>query len=385
VPIDAMDGSMGSEKGDGSNRNKMYAGIACCIILILVIVLGAGYGSGAFGKSGDEPAPVPAPGAAEPPTQAPEPDAPDVDDTATERVGAYTSYIATVSNDVEALEDPTSAEWTTVRFMANNDPAMLDPTDTSEENLARINQRYALLLLYFGSDQDAWVNQENWLNADECSWYGVTCGTPAAGTDMDTDIIEEQEARRRLQSDATVSVVDLEANGLLGRFPPDLALLTELAILKLGGNGLSGSLPASLSSMVSLTELVLANNDFTGMLADIDFSPLASLTRLDLRGNGFGGNIADSIYGLTELQALILDNNVLSGPISTNVANMGSLVRFTAGGNGLTGGVPAEFASLANLGTLLCLYCPFYLSFGMNLTYSGSLLSLHRNLVALQQ
>ena len=256
VPIENTEST---EKSDdsGNNRALMYGGIACCVIVILAIVLGVGYGTGSFGNSG-EAAPAPAPGAAEP-TAAPaptDPDSPEVDTTTTDRVDAFNTYLATVSFDPNALDDPTSAEWTTVRYMANSDPAMLDPTDTTFENQLRINQRYSLLLLYFGSDQDSWANQENWLNEDECTWYGISCGPPVAA---------EGAGRRNLQAgDATVTVVNLEENGILGRFPPDLALLTELVTLNLSGNGFDGPLPSSLSTMVSLTELSLANNNFTG-------------------------------------------------------------------------------------------------------------------------
>jgi hypothetical protein len=345
VPIENTEST---EKSDdsGNNRALMYGGIACCVIVILAIVLGVGYGTGSFGNSG-EAAPAPAPGAAEP-TAAPaptDPVSPEVDTTTTDRVDAFNTYLATVSFDPNALDDPTSAEWTTVRYMANSDPATLDPTDTTFENQLRINQRYSLLLLYFGSDQDSWANQENWLNEDECTWYGISCGPPVAA---------EGAGRRNLQAgDATVTVVNLEDNGILGRFPPDLALLTELVTLNLSGNGFDGPLPSSLSTMVSLTELSLANNNFMGPLSDADFEPLASLTTLDLSGNGFTGAIADSIYGLSSLQILVLDENLLTGAISTNVGNMASLTRFTAGDNALTGPVPSELTSLANLGAYI--------------------------------
>jgi len=361
VPIDSDEDHMDEEKSEASNnKKKIYGGVAIGVVVILALVLGIGYGTGSFGSSGDSGAPAPAPGGTEPPT---EPDTPEVDPALSERVGAYNEYLAAVSFDPDALEVPNSPEWTTVRFMANNDPAMLDPTDTSMENMLRINQRYALLLLYFGSDKDAWVNQENWLNADECTWYGVTCGPPVEeqtdGTETDIfegNVVEEDGARRRhLQSDTTVTVVAMEENGLLGRFPPDLALLMDLVSLNLSGNGLSGPLPASLSTMSSLSELVLGNNAFTGALSDSDFTPLTNLSRLDLQGNEFSGGIPDVIYGLTGLEVLILDNNALTGAISVNVVNMASLARFTAGGNGLTGALPVEFASLENLGTFILL------------------------------
>lgn len=345
VPIENGE-DMNSEKSGfgGENRKLMYGGIACCVIVILAIVLGAGFGTGAFGKSSENPAPAPAPGdSAPPPTTTP--DVPDVDSSTTERVGAYNTYLETVSFDPDALQDPTSAEWTTVRYMANSDPAMLDPTDMSLENQLRINQRYALLLLYFGSDRDSWTNQENWLNENECTWHGVTCGPPVA------DVSQEGDARRHLQSETAVTVVDLESNGIIGRFPPDLSLIAGLVTLNLAGNEFSGTLPTSLSSMVSLSELVLSDNSFTGALSGTDFSTLTNLTTLDLAGNGLVGAIPDSIYTLTDLQLLGLDNNTLSGAISPNVANLASLVRFAAGGNNLSGGVPTEFASLANLGT----------------------------------
>lgn len=373
VPMD-NDGNgsdVSTEKsGDEKNKKCIYGSIIACVLVLLAIILGVGYGTGAFGNKGGggEPVPAPAPGGTEPPGP---PDSTPVDETSTERVGAYNEYLASVSNDPDALQDPTAPEWTTVRFMANNDPAGLDPTDTSPDNLARINQRYALLLLYFGSSEDSWTNQENWLNADECTWYGVTCGVSVEG---DTT---EGEARRSLQLETTVTTVDLVKNGLLGRFPPDLALLSELVTLKLSENGLSGPLPASLSSMVALNELELGDNDFAGALADTDFAPLTNLSRLDLKGNGFTGAIPDSLYTLSNLRAVVLDNNVLTGAISADVSNMASLVRFTVGDNALTGGVPVELAGLANLGTFVRgLYCVWLIVYEVcesNITHLHSL------------
>jgi hypothetical protein len=78
--------------------------------------------------------------------------------------------------DPEALADPSSPEYIAMVFIANNDSAMLDATDTSPANTLRINQRFACLTFFLASEDDQWVNQDNWLNEDECTWFGVTCG-----------------------------------------------------------------------------------------------------------------------------------------------------------------------------------------------------------------
>jgi Leucine-rich repeat (LRR) protein len=140
--------------------------------------------------------------------------------------------------------------------MANNDPAMLDPTDTSEENLSRVNQRYALLTMYYASDQDQWVNQEGWLSEDECTWSGVMCGND----------VEADGNRRRLQTSSSVTAIVMEDNGMLGSLPADLALLTELTTLNLGGNGITGQLPESFSNLTLLQTLDLSGNNMTGTI-----------------------------------------------------------------------------------------------------------------------
>jgi hypothetical protein len=270
-----------------------------------------------------------------------------VDEEDTERVSLFNDYLSTVVVDPTALSDETSAEYLALRYMANNDPAMLDPTDTSEENLMRINQRYALLTLYFASDEDQWVSDENWSNEDECSWFGVTCGGDADSATADV----EADGNRRLQA-LTVTAIEMEENGILGPISADLSLLTELVTLNLSGNGLSGEIPASLSSLVKLTDLILAGNQLSGVLSNFDFSPLVSLLTLDLTDNMLEGAIAESIYSLENLAILVLDNNMLTGEISPLIANLQNLVRFTAGENRLTGGVIAEFGDMPNLRTL---------------------------------
>jgi hypothetical protein len=312
------------EEEEYVDRKMLYAGICCCILVILAIVLGVGYGTGSFGSSAPAPAPGSAPGSAPPPTPGV-----DVDDSDTERVTLFNDYLSTVVVDPAALSDETSAEYLSLRYMANNDPAMLDPNDTSEENLMRINQRYALLTLYFASEEDQWVSGENWLNEDECSWFGVTCGGDAGNATADAGNAtadEEADGNRRLQTMTVTGIVMVD-------------------------NGMFGPISADLSLLVKLTDLVLAGNQLSGVLSDFDFSPLASLVTLDLMNNTLEGQIAESLYSLENLETLVLDNNMLTGTISPLIANLQNLVRFTAGDNRLTGAVIAEFGDMPNLRT----------------------------------
>jgi Leucine-rich repeat (LRR) protein len=350
-------------KKEGSHT--LYAGIVACCLLIVVIILAAGYGSGAFkddssssravvpDNEGVPTVPVPAPARSASPTPAPVPG-----ETLSPRA-LMSQYLASVNvGGVEALADGNSPEGLALTWLSTDDPLLLDPTLASDQ--ARIRQRYALLTIWFDSN-DRWADESGWLVIeDECAgWFGVTC--------------ESQ----------VVTSIDLAGNNVQGNVPADLALLTGLAVLNLANNIIGGEIPPSLATLPVLEELYLGGNLFSQDLSAYDFSGLQSLTVLELEDNDFSGSIPESIWTLSGLEFLILDDNEFSGELSGSISQLQNLrkysfarrkktvldftdcvltshlsflflcvVRFTVGNNNLSGAIPASMSDLTGIQTI---------------------------------
>jgi hypothetical protein len=89
-----------------------------------------------------------------------------------------------------------------------------DPLYNEYENVHRLNQRYALAVLYFSTKGRSWLNSTGWLSPEnECDWsrspfsmrYKNVCG----------------EGSRLLS-------LDLTSNGLAGSIPTEMELLSDL-------------------------------------------------------------------------------------------------------------------------------------------------------------
>jgi hypothetical protein len=93
--------------------------------------------------------------------------------------------------------------------------------------LYRLNQRYALAVLYFTTNGTSWVNSTGWLSsANECTWY------MRASSDICNNAFR-------------LSTLSLYNNGLDGSLPAELELLTKLYYMSLNGD-LSGTIHSEL-------------------------------------------------------------------------------------------------------------------------------------------
>jgi len=134
-----------------------------------------------------------------------------------------------------------SPEQMALAWIIEKDPLQLSP----ETDGSRLQQRYALLTLWFQSNQetDPWKLSAGWLTAEnECVWNGITC------------------------VDGLVTEIDLRDNNLRGVIPPDLALLSFAYFVVFDKNDLSGSLPKSLGEMTRLASLWVLDNHLTGKI-----------------------------------------------------------------------------------------------------------------------
>lgn len=312
--------------GKRTSRTLMMAGVAC-LLVSLAAILGAGFGTGAFDMSssgssesasasaaeGYEPNPIPGDpieeggssgGGGEVRPEEPS----EVSDSA--RGLAMREYLSGVSEGgANSFADLSSPESLALQWLVLEDPLQLDASE--ETHHFRIVQRYALMTLWYNSDF-TWANETNWMNDDECSWYGVGCMGLNAGAQDGTET-------------TVVTTLDLQGNNVQGNIPADLALLEFLTSLNLADNVMEGALPSSLSKLVSLQELYLDRNLFGMDLSTFDFAPLTQLALLDLAANQFFGGIPDSIWQLTNIELLVLDNNQLTGSISGEIANLSNM------------------------------------------------------------
>ena len=214
--------------------------------------------------------------------------------------------------------------------------------------------RAALEAFHEATGGPGWENSGNWLtDAPLGEWHGVT-------TDSSGRVVE----------------LHLNSNGLAGRIPPEIGVLTSLDVLMviynpglegstvppelgrlsnltqlaLNGNGLSGGIPPELGKMSSLESLGLSQNGLTGPIPP-ELGDLPHLQWLYLDDNGLTGPIPPGLGDLP-LYILALEHNRLTGGIPPALSRMDRLERLDLGSNRLSGGIPAELGALRRLDRL---------------------------------
>ena len=243
--------------------------------------------------------------------------------------------------------------------------------------------RTVLESLYAATGGDSWTNDDSWLGSHALgNWYGVSA-----------------------DSIGRVTALDLSGNGLTGRFPSDIGLLTTLAELRIGDNSLEGPLPQSLARL-SLTTLHYAGTDIcipsepsfrrwldavpshdgTGLscggLSDRDILEIlyrstggaewthhdgwlseappgdwygvetdadGRVTGLQLARNNMSGPIPPDLGGLTGLTVMDFESNGLTGPLPPELGNLTNLKVLRLWGNDFAGPIPPELGGLASL------------------------------------
>ncbi len=117
-----------------------------------------------------------------------------------------------------------------------------------------IDQRFSLTILFKDTNQNnTWINKTNWLvNDDYCTWYGVEC-----------------------DEDNSVSIVNLNHNGLVGKLDDSIGCLKYLNLINLSNNNLNGVLPKTLMFLNDLDLIDIRNTSLTlpntpNILSDYD-------------------------------------------------------------------------------------------------------------------
>lgn len=147
-----------------------------------------------------------------------------------------------------------------------------------------------------------------------------------------------------------LSLKELELNwtGLGGPLPPEIGNLGRLEVLDLSANDLVGQIPPELGNLSRLEELEMWYNDFSGTIP-AELGNLSELTLLDIENSGLTGNIPASLGNLRKLKTLWLNDNELTGPIPATMGGMARVRRILLHGNNLEGPFPEGLGQLSEL------------------------------------
>jgi hypothetical protein len=253
--------------------------------------------------------------------------------TGSPREKAILEYLNAITLTEQTLSYPdnATAEGRAVQWLVDDD------LSTAPSNKLLLRQRYVLATIWYqqgpfntGPHVETWTNT----NLNECDWYDVVCG------DGDTRI---------------VTSLTLQSNGVNGRLPHDLGLLTALTRLELAENRISGTIPATLGNLTALTHFDLSFNGLTGTIPS-SLSALTALTVLDLSGNLLDGTIPSSLAAMTALTVLDLSGNTLNGTIPSSLAALTDLQTLDLSFNWLNETIISSFAALTALDHLFLSY-----------------------------
>ena len=200
---------------------------------------------------------------------------------------------------------------------------------TAEITVVPDPERAALSALYTQTEGTSWSNDDHWLtDAPLGEWYGV---------------VTDDSAR--------VVTLNLDANGLSGRIPPELGNLTRLQTLDLGSNDLSGPIPSELGNLAELATLGLGNNRLAGGVPP-ELGNLTKLQTLNLAHNELEDTIPPELGELGELVTLRLTDNRLTGGVPPELGNLSRLETLDLAANDLVGPMPPELGNLTSLTSL---------------------------------
>ena len=226
----------------------------------------------------------------------------------------------------------------------------------------------------------------------------VLSGTAALNWSADTPIADWSGVVLG-GSSGRVTELHLSGLGLTGQVPFELGSLSNLQELYLGGNRLTGCVPDGLRDvpnndlarlglpfcsehpcvaggavvdttnfgLMSDCDSLLAARDTLAGTASLNWVADTPITQWDgvivggtpkrvrglsLEDGGLTGGIPKELGSLANLQQLSLWGNQLTGGIPTELGSLANLLLLDLGGNQLTGEIPTELGSLANLESL---------------------------------
>jgi len=223
--------------------------------------------------------------------------------------------------------------------------------ETDEPSLATI-QKSILGKFYTSLNGDDWTQKDGWNEAASvCDWFGITCDSSGAITEISLDnnmlqgtLIDDIWTLPKLVT------LSLGKNQIVGTLPAKL-FSNSLVFLNLHENNLSGAIPSDILSLPNLQWLNLRNNALEGSLPDFSEGS-ENLYLLWLHGNKLTGSIPESIGEFPKLESFYLSDNELTGEIPNSLAKLSKLNTLKLGNNALLGKIPEIFSELQELGWL---------------------------------
>jgi hypothetical protein len=243
-------------------------------------------------------------------------------------------------------------------------------------SISRIKQRYTLACLYkatyavrtkwtdfaFGVDVPIlpWVNNRGWLSLEnECNWFGVECAEQKDGEN-------------------SVVAIKLANNILTGKFPSEIALLSQTMktldiynnfVYNVGDDELSwlgdlveleflyyGScsfeypgIPPFISKLTKLIEFDCSYVMHSGPLKEETFAPLTNLEYLYIGGNSFNSSIPSSIGTLPNLLYLYSEYSDIIGTLDFMNTMPKIYVLQVDQNRGISGTINSEIGTLSTL------------------------------------
>lgn len=360
----------------------------CVFAVFVMILLGAGipmaltFGGGGSGSSSpDTPTAIPISSSS--PTSSPT-ETPSAPPSRIEcfEVGDLKQSLLPLSND--ALNNKESPQSKALAWMVEQatQGLMLDFCHSRE-----IIERYSLVVLYFATQGQTWVNLNFSSSIHHCSWnngakapdggrIGITCDDlfqttrlDLMGNGLNGTIPSEIKFLTELKvlnfSDNNISGnlpsslgqlsmlrdVDCGYNMLSGTFPSELFQISALEVVTFGFNGLNGTLPDIGNNVKRIHSIDFANNSLTGTLPK-GLNRLNLLSRLHLGNNFLSGTIPRSIGSNKALARLNLANNSLEGSLPSTLGRLNKMEVFSSSNNMLKGTLPTELGLLTMMNTL---------------------------------
>mmetsp|Transcript_5865 Transcript_5865/g.14393 ORF Transcript_5865/g.14393 Transcript_5865/m.14393 type:complete len:1057 (+) Transcript_5865:280-3450(+) len=280
-------------------------------------------------------------------------------------------YLSSILSPIfPELTEPSSTQIQALVWLSSDDPA-----DWSEFDDQDLVERYLLVMFYFSTNGDLWLNNNEWLSAlHVCDWYGVLCWEGMKVTDLfldDNQLFGTIPSAEISQLSSLVSIsagsnslegtigseigrldrlerLLLDANFLTGPLPTSFSGLTNLKYLSLESNDLMGELPVEVFTLTNLDFFSIASNNINGTLPSDAIDGLDSIRELDVSKNAISGNIPTEIGQLTTLSSLSLASNLLSGSVPTELGLLIDLILLDISSNSLTGIWPPELDILLN-------------------------------------
>ncbi len=230
----------------------------------------------------------------------------------------------------------------------------------------RMIQRFALGTFYFATNGDEWVRcgrestrcdvSREWLTgADECDWYAIECDEEG---DV-TEIYFRKFLSRRFLDTQNISLTIVfpiaapngeSSNNIRGTLPDELSFLSKLSVFIIARGPLSGPFP-DWSKLSTLQQVLLNQNEFEGSFPNYLLSQNPLLGTIQFNSNNFQGPFLGDLASTNPIavEDISVNGNDLSGPISSQIGKLNSLRHLDIGSNGISGTLPEELYSLANL------------------------------------